>query len=675
MADEKIVFAADLDTKKFTAGAKDMLGQLDDIANAGRFGEVFATLGKFGPLFGVISAAAAGAKVAFDAILETEKIERTNRQFTMLAGQVGLYGDQLAEALAKSVGGTKDMDDVLQVASKNMVVLGDNAARLPEIFELSRKVARQYGGDVLEVFDRMSNAIARGQTRALANYGVLVDTRRAYQEYAQSIGVSEKALTELQRKQALATASINAANQAFKNVDLGSNDFQTTLEKLKTSLGELAEVFTVAIGKRAKPVFQSFLETVGAGVDWLTKTTGAFFQDNASDTAEYISRLNVEITSLETRVENYKKSLGGAATYLSEYREAVRQLTNAKENLVEAEKRHADQLAVQQAEMDKAMAAGKGGAEGPSAADLATAKQNQIRIEEAANQQILQMKQSRIQSEMQITGDAVAMDGLFAQQKLAIEQTLQSQLNDLRAQMVLGQLTGEAEYQAKKVEMEATANAQLAALRNERLNGELNALNNLAMAQQRTAAGFSAGFAAASKAASMNVFNFANLGRSAFSGLQGTIMAGYDALASGSEDAGEAMKKFFIGAIADKAAAAGAAMILESIWPPNPVAAAGGAALVALAGTLKRLAGGGGGGGVTMPTVAASAAPEPTGSFGGFGSTMSPEPTGSQRQRSVTVSIAGNYLDTEQSRRYLLEAIRQETDATDFRYQQIGGLA
>ena len=675
MADEKILFAADLDTKKFTAGAKDMLGQLDDIANAGRFGQVFAALGKFGPIFGIISAAAVGAKVAFDAILETEKIERVNRQWTMMAGQVGQYGDKLADALSVAVAGTRDMDDVLEVASRNVVALGDNAGRLPEIYELSRKVVKLYGGDVLETFESMSNAIAKGQTRWMAQHGIIVDAKKAVRDYAESIGVSEKALTDMQKKQALANASIAAASQSLKGVDLSSNDFQTTLEKLQTSLGDLAEVFTVAIGQRAKPVFQGFLDTVTDGVNWLTKKTSGFFQDTTEGTANYIADTKAEITELENTIAGYEKSLGRAASYMSEYREAVNSLARAKEGLAEAEKRHSEQMAAQEAQAKAAIAAGQGGAAGPSAADLQAAKQNQIIIEQNANQQILALREARISAEMQVETNALAMDQLFAQQKVVIEQQLQSQITELRAQLATHQLTGEAEYQAKKVELEAIANAQLAALRNERLNGELNALNNLATAQQRTSAGFSAGFAQASKAASQNVFNFANLGKSAFSGLQGTMMAGYDALASGSEDAGEAMKKFFIGAIADKAAAAGAAMVLESIWPPNPVAAAGGVALMALAGNLKRLAGGGGSS-VSMPSAPAAAAAESpaAGSFGGFGSSMAPEPAGPERKRAVTVQIAGNYLDTEQSRRYLLEMIRAETDATDFRYQQIGGI-
>jgi len=99
---------------------------------------------------------------------------------------------------------------------------------------------------------------------------------------------------------------------------------------------------------------------------------------------------------------------------------------------------------------------------------------------------------------------------------------------------------------------------------------------------------------------------------------------------------------------------------------------------MALAGNLKRLAGGGGGSPVSGVSAGASAAAteiaQPSGSFGGFGSTMAPEPAGPERKRSVTVQIAGNYLDTDQSRRYLLEMIRAETDATDFQYTQIAGV-
>jgi hypothetical protein len=42
------------------------------------------------------------------------------------------------------------------------------------------------------------------------------------------------------------------------------------------------------------------------------------------------------------------------------------------------------------------------------------------------------------------------------------------------------------------------------------------------------------------------------------------------------------------------------------------------------------------------------------------------------KKRNVVVNIHGNYLETPESRRYLLEMIRQESDATGFTYNQIG---
>lgn len=44
----------------------------------------------------------------------------------------------------------------------------------------------------------------------------------------------------------------------------------------------------------------------------------------------------------------------------------------------------------------------------------------------------------------------------------------------------------------------------------------------------------------------------------------------------------------------------------------------------------------------------------------------------SQRQKVVQIHIAGNYMETDQTRRQLMELIRQETDATDFTYNKIG---
>ena len=42
------------------------------------------------------------------------------------------------------------------------------------------------------------------------------------------------------------------------------------------------------------------------------------------------------------------------------------------------------------------------------------------------------------------------------------------------------------------------------------------------------------------------------------------------------------------------------------------------------------------------------------------------------KKKNVTLQVMGSYFETEQTKTRLLEMIRENTDATDFKYQQIG---
>jgi hypothetical protein len=136
----------------------------------------------------------------------------------------------------------------------------------------------------------------------------------------------------------------------------------------------------------------------------------------------------------------------------------------------------------------------------------------------------------------------------------------------------------------------------------------------------------------------------------------------------------KAMKAAFLGVIADKAEAEGSALILEGagMWPIGGYKIAAGGALVALSSLIRAAAGGGGGG------IGASSS---AGGGGGGGETRPPvtetqtrpdiQAAQQAKGKSVTIAIAGNYFETEQTRRALLGMVRQETDATAFTYQQI----
>ena len=108
-------------------------------------------------------------------------------------------------------------------------------------------------------------------------------------------------------------------------------------------------------------------------------------------------------------------------------------------------------------------------------------------------------------------------------------------------------------------------------------------------------------------------------------------------------------------------------MLAEGIGTYDGVKVAEGGALLALSGLIRGLAGGGGGGGSSS-----------SGGGGGAGSAPGPA-TGLEKphldetqKKSVTIQVQGNYFETEQTKTRITEMIRETSDATDYKFQQIG---
>lgn len=146
--------------------------------------------------------------------------------------------------------------------------------------------------------------------------------------------------------------------------------------------------------------------------------------------------------------------------------------------------------------------------------------------------------------------------------------------------------------------------------------------------------------------------------------------------------AATAMKTAFLGMIGDIAQHYGEMLLLESVVPPNPAGLAAGAALITLGGYLHGLAGasssssgvsvgsGGGSGAAASSGPGTQTATSPSAAS----STDQTQALSQQQtvQRTVSINIAGNYLNTQESQRTIMELMRNETDATGFSYNKIG---
>lgn len=178
------------------------------------------------------------------------------------------------------------------------------------------------------------------------------------------------------------------------------------------------------------------------------------------------------------------------------------------------------------------------------------------------------------------------------------------------------------------------------------------------------------------KADEKKTFDYKSASRDAF---QLGFMNSMKAMGDGSKDASEAMASFFLQSIGTMAMNTGTFMVGEAFktWPyVDPVLLGEGGGLIALGAALGAMSPAGSSG----SGVGAAGGLSGNGGFttnespyATSGSSSTPEAGATpQTSKTVTIHVAGNYFETEETKRHLNDIIRQYQDATDYRFVQIG---
>ena len=160
------------------------------------------------------------AKKAFEFVLEGEKIKAVSAQFNLLAESAGVAGEVIKSQLEDASGGLADMNDLLKAASEGFVKFGDNANKLPQILSLARQITAVFGGDLVQNFENLNNAISSGSSRALKAVGIYIDTDKVVKEYAKTVGITVNLLTQEERQQAILNATLEQGRAKYADVNL-----------------------------------------------------------------------------------------------------------------------------------------------------------------------------------------------------------------------------------------------------------------------------------------------------------------------------------------------------------------------------------------------------------------------------------------------------------------------
>lgn len=661
MADDKEKFIFDLDTTDAIKGAEDLRQKILSVGDVKNVAPLLTSLGKIGIAIGIVSAAAVAFKVAMDLTLEGEKILQIGRNFKAIAEDAGQSSESIKSGISSAVGDIVDMEDALLAANKAMLQLGSNSNRIPEMFELARKASYQFGGEITDIFEKISQAAATGNTRQLKSIGLIIDSEKAYRDYAKSIGTVVKALTDEQRQTAITEAILTQGSQKLKNVTTDNDNLTNSLKKLTVAIDSVKDGFALMFEKAFGGVLADLTKKVAelaAAVG--DKFTAAYGKGN--DALEARLRLLQAERKEEIDKRNFLKQsdeevaqrLAGLDTHYG----IIFKRREDEIALLKSQIQHTNELAEMELAHNQAV-------EAKSAAKDTGASEEARAIRAKFESDLLAMKQSRIAQELRTETEAEAYRNLLLQQRENTEAQYEAKIAEIRIQGELNQTISKSQADQMIVQLEAEKQSKIMELQRATEQAALQGYENQVQAAQTAGQGITAAFAQGAAQAQASLKNYGANGQMVFKTLTSNAANAFRALGDGSKSAGEAMKGFLFGSIADVSEAKGQFLLASGIGTGNGVEIAQGGALIALAGLLRSQADGvsssvggvsGGGGG-------AGSAP---------GGMMDKPELEEQKKKSVTVQFNGPYFETEQTKRRLMELIREESDATDFKYDQIG---
>ncbi len=672
-----------------------------------------------------VALAVKGLEKAFDIFIEGEQAHIIEKNFEQMADSVDVDSKRLIASLKQAAGGLVDDTDLMQQATLSLMQMGKQAERLPELISLAKKASYATGKDIQEVIQGISFALETGNTRALKQYRLMVDSEKATREYARQHGVAVSHLDEAGKRAAIMNAVLDEGKKKYSTINTEQQNTLMTWRQLTISIKQFFEEVGKLVSKTVGPAFKYFIEGLTSGIRGFTEML-------SEKPKQRIREIKKEIEDLENgtkrlgMVDMFKRMVGGAA--------------HGKEKIAELRTELARLESESSTKKDKPK-------EGDSTTQEVTGidKDKIIKDQSKVNQEILalrktlseqmaqhaitdetvdQAKNARIvAAEQEVRNKIQGMkdaDQYTTEQRAQIEAQLYKNLATQKEQFALEAMT--KKEQLLKQEMDMASNEEnllssslkrkeileqesIQRIEMMRRQGHLSTLQMQEFeASERTrlnagkmqvdeeternkerldkagiassqsfGEGFSRAAGQASKNAQKDLKDFGKQGTAVFGSLTKSISSHLEKWGSGEESAAEAAKGFVADFVADTAQMYGQMIMLVGLgdpklgFTPNPQLIAAGAGLIALSGLVRGMAKRGG------SSVGSGA------SGGGMESLSSREAEKPEmdekaiQKRSVNITVQGSYFETDETKRKLVDMIRSEGDATDFKYNFVRG--
>ncbi|MCG8430383.1 MAG: hypothetical protein MJA29_04345 [Candidatus Omnitrophica bacterium] len=208
------------------------------------FGNLERSVKKMGAAVLKVTATIVGLQKAFQFANEAAKFDQAQQAFANLAASYEQDANSILQSLKQMSAGTISTAQLMESAGKAML-LGIPADQLVGMMEIARNASRITGDSIQKSFEDIATGMGRQSKLILDNLGIVVDTQKAYDDYAKSIGKTSSELDDAEKKQAFMNATLQAGKDIVRRVGADQLTAAEAMQKFKAQV----ENGRIVIGK------------------------------------------------------------------------------------------------------------------------------------------------------------------------------------------------------------------------------------------------------------------------------------------------------------------------------------------------------------------------------------------------------------------------------------------
>ena len=228
-------------------------GAMGSTGAAGRdFANQAQGLGGLVRLYATYAANIFAVSAAFRALSDAMDTSNMVQGLNQLGASSGMALGTLAKNFAAASGGAISLREAMESTAK-ATAAGLSGKQLMQLGQVANNASKALGVNMSDAVSRLTRGITKLEPELLDELGIFTKVGKATEDYAKSVGKSEAALTDFEKRQAFANAVLKEGADKFGAINIQANPY----DKLTASLKDLAQNGLEKVNKLLVPLISA----------------------------------------------------------------------------------------------------------------------------------------------------------------------------------------------------------------------------------------------------------------------------------------------------------------------------------------------------------------------------------------------------------------------------------